>query len=410
MALIKCQECGKEISDSAKICPNCGYRNNSRNGKRNFIIGIIIAFIIIIIGVIIGILIKMNNIQNNVEKDGGLSDNAVNDNIESPNLNTIEAQAIDAYEQGDFKSFLSFYKEIENPSDELKEYREIALKLTSLQGVWILSGSRRVGPVTDYTIEDANFAAFSIAGRNATFYHCTDYKNTYEEKAEGVLDVTGSDAIVFSANNISYSLKYESGYLLANVINDYTLQSLEKQNMLSSGDTGFVFQTYNVSEWCFKRSDKSSLTVNNTQNTGSNNEKCIVDGCAEKGTHEVTGLNGTTEYYCDDHYKEMQDILNGMLGTETSSSYSESVTGDDRTLYWTIAKDEVKSRLKSPRTAKFPFSSISDGVDITKAGDIVTVKSYVDAQNSFGAEIRSNFTVKIKLNGTKYSIESCIID
>ena len=26
MALIKCPECGKEISDTAKACPNCGYR------------------------------------------------------------------------------------------------------------------------------------------------------------------------------------------------------------------------------------------------------------------------------------------------------------------------------------------------------------------------------------------------
>lgn len=25
MALIKCQECGKEISDTARKCPNCGY-------------------------------------------------------------------------------------------------------------------------------------------------------------------------------------------------------------------------------------------------------------------------------------------------------------------------------------------------------------------------------------------------
>lgn len=28
MALIKCSECGKEMSDHAKICPNCGIENN----------------------------------------------------------------------------------------------------------------------------------------------------------------------------------------------------------------------------------------------------------------------------------------------------------------------------------------------------------------------------------------------
>ena len=30
MALIKCKECGKEISDTAKVCPNCGYKNDDK--------------------------------------------------------------------------------------------------------------------------------------------------------------------------------------------------------------------------------------------------------------------------------------------------------------------------------------------------------------------------------------------
>ena len=29
MALIKCKECGNEISSSAKACPNCGYKNDN---------------------------------------------------------------------------------------------------------------------------------------------------------------------------------------------------------------------------------------------------------------------------------------------------------------------------------------------------------------------------------------------
>ena len=28
MALIKCKECNKEISDKAKKCPHCGFENN----------------------------------------------------------------------------------------------------------------------------------------------------------------------------------------------------------------------------------------------------------------------------------------------------------------------------------------------------------------------------------------------
>lgn len=33
MALIKCPECGKEISDKATLCPNCGYEGFKKKKK-----------------------------------------------------------------------------------------------------------------------------------------------------------------------------------------------------------------------------------------------------------------------------------------------------------------------------------------------------------------------------------------
>lgn len=33
MALIKCPECGKELSDTVKFCPNCGYKLKGINRK-----------------------------------------------------------------------------------------------------------------------------------------------------------------------------------------------------------------------------------------------------------------------------------------------------------------------------------------------------------------------------------------
>lgn len=75
---------------------------------------------------------------------------------------------------------------------------------------------------------------------------------------------------------------------------------------------------------------------------------------------------------------------------------------DDRTFAWVVAEEAVKTKLKSPSTAKFPFSSISKGVDIKSSGDIYVVESYVDAKNDFGAVIRSNFKVKFKRDGNSY--------
>lgn len=33
MALIKCNECSRDISDTAKACPHCGYANKAKNDK-----------------------------------------------------------------------------------------------------------------------------------------------------------------------------------------------------------------------------------------------------------------------------------------------------------------------------------------------------------------------------------------
>lgn len=54
MALIKCEECGKEISEQASICPNCGAKTDiAKKQKENIITALIIAVLILIIGLFI---------------------------------------------------------------------------------------------------------------------------------------------------------------------------------------------------------------------------------------------------------------------------------------------------------------------------------------------------------------------
>lgn len=60
----------------------------------------------------------------------------------------------------------------------------------------------------------------------------------------------------------------------------------------------------------------------------------------------------------------------------------------------------VKERLKSPSTADFPSLFLKDIEDfVKKDGTIYTVESYVDAQNSYGATIRSNFNCVVRQSG-----------
>ena len=51
MALIKCSECGSEISDQANTCPNCGIkiRKDNKKVEKFLIIGIPILIVVIIL-------------------------------------------------------------------------------------------------------------------------------------------------------------------------------------------------------------------------------------------------------------------------------------------------------------------------------------------------------------------------
>ena len=52
MALIKCKECGKEISSNATACPNCGYKHINNQEKASFGI-LVICFLVPIVGIIL---------------------------------------------------------------------------------------------------------------------------------------------------------------------------------------------------------------------------------------------------------------------------------------------------------------------------------------------------------------------
>lgn len=60
MALIKCVECEKEISDKAAVCPNCGCPINRRIYLKKIII--ILSSVLLVVGIVIGfIMMLMNN-------------------------------------------------------------------------------------------------------------------------------------------------------------------------------------------------------------------------------------------------------------------------------------------------------------------------------------------------------------
>lgn len=95
-------------------------------------------------------------------------------------------------------------------------------------------------------------------------------------------------------------------------------------------------------------------------------------------------------------------IIASQIGNNSSSTYSSSSGGStsssssDRSIdAWVCAEKAVQDTLKSPSTAE--FCSYPDA-DITYLGaSKYKIVGYVDAENSFGATLRKNFTVTLTL-------------
>lgn len=76
---------------------------------------------------------------------------------------------------------------------------------------------------------------------------------------------------------------------------------------------------------------------------------------------------------------------------------------NDRILAFVMGNSYVKKTLKAPSTAKFPYVT-DDDVRLTYLGDCThQINGFVDAENSFGATIRSRYKVIVKnTKGTEY--------
>jgi hypothetical protein len=89
--------------------------------------------------------------------------------------------------------------------------------------------------------------------------------------------------------------------------------------------------------------------------------------------------------------------------TSSGGSYSSSGSADVHGA-WAYMQIAVEQRLKSPKSADFPFGGSRHVTPL--GGDRYRVNSYVDATNSFGAEIRTNFTGVIKKVSGGWQVES----
>ena len=82
----------------------------------------------------------------------------------------------------------------------------------------------------------------------------------------------------------------------------------------------------------------------------------------------------------------------------SSGDDTDSAPSVDQLQYgaYGACKDFVKQALKAPATASFPDYWDRDGeIDVVGSATDFTVRSHVDAENSFGAALRTPFTCKV---------------
>lgn len=117
---------------------------------------------------------------------------------------------------------------------------------------------------------------------------------------------------------------------------------------------------------------------------------------ASDDVYRIFQPNGGAVFYEDGEVRNSVADIKG----KTIDSY-------DRSAYYIMAQGIVEQGLKNPRSAKFPsIITRPEEISMAKNGDIIAVQSYVDAQNSFGATVRSNWTAQFMVvNISTYSHE-----
>lgn len=83
------------------------------------------------------------------------------------------------------------------------------------------------------------------------------------------------------------------------------------------------------------------------------------------------------------------------------AAHEESIADENerKIVAFSLGATLVQDMLKAPSTADFPHNG-KDYVTKTE-GDVYSVNSFVDAQNSFGAKIRTNWYCQLKFTGGK---------
>ena len=132
---------------------------------------------------------------------------------------------------------------------------------------------------------------------------------------------------------------------------------------------------------------------------------------AQKKLEEMTPQERKVFFHTQNNFKTPKQTVKRVANLLTLMTFIVLIVGcymcsnehenrkPEKNEAWVISRGFVKGILKAPSTAEFPF----EDVYVYNNGDTFTVIAPVDAQNTFGAKLRTKYSCKlVYLGGKKY--------
>jgi len=290
MALIKCPECGQDVSDQSKTCIHCGFPLKKKtDGKKNIMWVAGLAVI-----VIIGLLVALFNPSASDNKETQPSKLESTESTRSPEMDAMITQS----------------------QQNIAPYLEV-------MGADITNGNP---PVSQEFIDNLNSVEImGYVGSVEHGYNIYDGR-TYIELLTWESNKSTTDDDFFDFMDLLDEYFGQESVLVSyDHIDDeiYGWVEPSKQfSMITYFDNGKIYLQWDVR---LEFEDEESLRVvepekDNSSSTKS--EKCIECGANAYYTY-TNPFSGKIEDYCYTHYQEILDIMDMMEDDVGNSSYSK---------------------------------------------------------------------------------------
>lgn len=139
-----------------------------------------------------------------------------------------------------------------------------------------------------------------------------DTSTIEQQKETSISDTTDSEETTtpkHTDNSSDYSYHSQS--------NDTYEHTCEADGCYKEGTKTLVGFSGELEYYCITHYNEIQDMISDMEedvgNGSASKHTCEVSGCSKEGTNEITGVSGTSEYYCTEHYNEMMEMLGNML-------------------------------------------------------------------------------------------------